>query len=191
MTREYCQSLTTNMPYFDFWQCQKFTPPFWWYKLKTSWSTWVGISSESTTRKIPPSMNNPNLIMMRTKPYNLSHLQMVLGHLIKLVGRNLMIQTRLLWLEKHILSLCGMKIILVLLLKWEDSHRKNSQKYPWHQNRFGHPSSINQHRSEHLLNDSSQILFSLLVPWTQSHQHYCYFCCHLFRYIFTPLWMLG
>ena len=34
MTREYYQSLTTNMLCRDFGKCLKFTPPHWWYKFK-------------------------------------------------------------------------------------------------------------------------------------------------------------
>ena len=36
--------------------------------------------------------------------------------------------------------------------------------YPWCQNLFVHRSLIRQHRSDHLLNNLYQLLFSLLVP---------------------------
>ena len=34
-------------------------------------------------------------------------------------------------------------MIFVLLLKWEDSHCTNAQKYIWRHNLSGHPSSLN------------------------------------------------
>ena len=52
-----------------------------------------------------------------------------------------------------------MKVVLVMLLKCEDSLWRKAQKYLWHHNLFGHPSSLHQHRSEQLLNDPSQIIF--------------------------------
>ena len=49
MTRKYYQSLTTNILCLDFGQCRKFTSPFWWSKLKTSWSACDGIISKLAT----------------------------------------------------------------------------------------------------------------------------------------------
>ena len=53
---------------------------------------------------------------------------------------------------------------LVLILKWEDSHWTEDQKYIWYQNIFRHPSLIHQNQSEELINDPSQIILYLLVP---------------------------
>ena len=129
--------------------------------------------------------------MIKSQTWTWSHLQMVLGPLMTLVGRHLIMQRRVFWLAKQILSTCWMKVVLVLLLKWEDSHWKKFHRYLWNHKFFRHLSSFRKHCPEQLLNYTSQIMLSLLVPWTQSYRHYCYSCCNLFRSSFLPLWMIG
>ena len=121
-------------------------------------------------RKSLPSTKNPHLIMMKSQTWTLSHLKMVLGPLMKFLGIHFIVQRRVFWLEKQIFHPFCMEVVLFLLLKWEDSHYTKAQKYPWHHNIFGNPSSLHQHRSEQLLNNPSQLLFSTLVPWKQIHQ---------------------
>ena len=65
--------------------------------------------------------------MMKSQPWTLYHLQMVLGPLIKLVGKHVMMKRRVFWLEKQILSPCWMKVVLVLLMKWDDLHWKGPE----------------------------------------------------------------
>ena len=89
---------------------------------------------------------------------------MVLGPLMTLVGRHLIMQRRVFWFERYILSPCWMKVVLILLPKGEDSHWSKYQKYLWHQNLCGYPYSLHQHRSERLLNDLSQLLFPFWFP---------------------------
>ena len=98
MTREYYQSTTPNILWLNFWECHKLTSLFWLSKLKTSWSDCSGISSETTTRNILHSIKNPHLIFIKLYPWTWSHLQIVLGGLIKLVGRHFIIQRRVFWL---------------------------------------------------------------------------------------------
>ena len=142
-------------------------------------------------RKILLSPKNLHLIMIKLQPWTLCHIQMVLRPLITLVGRHFIMKSRVFWLEKKILIPYWMKVVLVLLLKWEDFHRTKSQKHPWHQNIFGHSYSLHQHRLQQLVKLSVSTTFPLLVSWTQSHQYYCYSFFDLFISIFLPLLMLG
>ena len=64
--------------------------------------------------------------MIKSQPWTWSNLQMMLGYFMTLVGRNFIMQRRLFWLEKKILIPCWIKVVLVLILKWKDSHWTNS-----------------------------------------------------------------
>ena len=81
-----------------------------------------------------------------------------------LVDINFITKRRVFWLEKYILSQCWMKVVLVLLTKWEDYHWTKAREYIWHLNFSGYTYSLHQHLLEHLINDPSQILSPLLVP---------------------------
>ena len=65
--------------------------------------------------------------MMKSQPCTWYHIQMIMGPLMTLVGIYLMMQRSLFWLSKQLLSPCWMKLVLVLLLKWENSHCKGPE----------------------------------------------------------------
>ena len=57
-----------------------------------------------------------------------------------------------------------MKVILLLLLKWEGSHFTKAQNCPCRQNHFEHPYSLHKHWYEQLLNNLYQLLSPLWFP---------------------------
>ena len=81
-----------------------------------------------------------------------------------LIGRNLMMQRRLFWLENIYFESMLDKSGFGAGNKMGGFALENSQKYPWHQNLFGHPYSLHQHQSEQLLYDMSQLFFYLWFP---------------------------
>ena len=130
--------------------------------------------------------------MMKSQPCTWYHLQFFLGNLMTLVGRHLMMQRRVFWLGKQILIPCWMKVVLVLLLEWEDLHWTKDQKYPWRHNLFGHPYSLHKHWLEQILSHPSQLILPLLVSWKKSTNttstpaaisSYPFFC--LFGFLFS------
>ena len=151
-------------------------------------------------RNILPSTKNLHMIMRKSQPWTWSHLQMVLWDLIKLVGRHLMIQRMLLWLTKHILSPFRMKVVLVLLLKWEDSNwtkkgpEVSLEPEPFWISMFTSSafvgSSAKRSVSTNLtpslsLNTNSPTLMLLLLQYLQIQFPASLNAC------FLPFWMLG
>ena len=136
-----------------------------------------------------PSTNNPHLIMMKSQPWMWSHLQTVLGPLMIFMGRNLMMQMRSFWLAKNILIPCWMKVVFVLLLKLDYLNWKGPKvslvPEPFWTFIFTSSASVGADAKRYV-----STTFYILVIWTQSHQHYWYSRCNIFRSSFLPFWML-
>ena len=92
------------------------------------------------TRKSLPSTKNPHLIMMRSYLWNLSHLQMVLGTLMTLVGRNFIIQKRVFLVGKIDLEPMLDESGFASATEMGGFILEKVYKYLWCKNIFGIPS---------------------------------------------------